>query len=177
MWIQESCPPFSRLPPSLWHCESLGQCDILPRPFFSISPCPWTDGDLLSLRCTHSLLLRSSSSRLSHGCVLFSELTSPSLPVEPTLTTVMLSANNTRALPFPHGHPCPQPLSSKLSAELALGGGGALVWAGCDRCHCELCPLRDEWRGWLHAFQSLVGFSSPHSPCVYTHQTSYVHWV
>lgn len=43
--------------PSLWHCESLGERDT-PQAFFSISPSyPWTDGDLLSLQCTHSLLL------------------------------------------------------------------------------------------------------------------------
>ena len=49
--------PFSRLSPRSGTVNPWGNV-TLPRPFFSISPSyPWTDGDLLSLRCTHSLLL------------------------------------------------------------------------------------------------------------------------
>lgn len=52
-----SRPPFSRLSPRSGTVTPWGDV-ALPQAFFSISPSyPWTDGDLLSLRCTHSFLL------------------------------------------------------------------------------------------------------------------------
>lgn len=163
MWIQEAACRFHVFPLALalwipggtWHSPGLFF-------YFTFLSLDWWR-PLVS--AVHALPPpRSSSSRLSHGCVLF-QWTHPSsyLSFESTLTTVMLSANNTRSLDFLTGtlahNLSPQSLEQKTCSDGSTGLGQVRsfpLWA--------LSPLRDEVRFWLHAFQSLVGFPCPPTP-------------